>query len=212
MRAKKRLPDKAAWDRVHKQNYAGRVSDWSAWLATADELQFAAELIKPRVIAWWVAVNDWNASTARPRTFPALGCHSILMMLFAFVVENLCKGSLIRDGHVDTSPWTLGDSRLPKELNTHDLRRLVRKVGFTLDELEEELLARLTRAAVWRGRYPVAARYDEAIHTVCFDDGRKYSAAWFGENDVARVESLVSRLREHLRTNRSFTVARDAAP
>lgn len=199
---------------MHRSTYASNATDWTAWFATADELQFAAELLKPQVTEWWRGVVAWTECVARPRTvsFPALGCHSIFLMLFAFAIENLCKGALIRDRRVDASSWSLPDARLPKELKTHDLRFLARAADFAVDELEEDMLARLTRAGLWRGRYPVAVRYDESIHTVSMTDGRKFNARRFGESDVARVELLVARLRDHLGATRSFTVARDAAP
>ena len=132
------------------------------------------------------------------------------MLLMAFAIENLCKGALIRDGKVDASAWT-GD-RLPREINTHELRRLVRMVGMSVDEVDEYLLARLQRAAVWSGRYPVAAAYHPSIHTVHAEDGRKYNAASYGRADVERAAALIAKIRTHVRVRRRYTTSRDAVP
>lgn len=212
MPRKERSAEVSEWQNVHLTNYSGSVANYRSWFAAADELQFSAELLKPQVTGWWAGLAEWKEAKERPRQFPALGCHSIAMMLFAYVVENLCKGALIRDGRVNVSRGTVAAAGLPKELKTHNLRKLVRAIGMENSDLDQELLARMTRAAVWRGRYPAPVKYDETIHTLRLDNGNKHSAAWFGANDLERIESLVARIRGHLRADRSFTVARDAAP
>ncbi len=200
------------WRRFDAQQFSGRVLDWQRWFAAADELQFAAELIRPQVISWWIAVVAWRDTQVRPRAFPPLGCHSILMMLYAYVIENLCKGALIRDRRIDLSTTELPTPKLPPLLKGHGLRKLAGQVGMKCDDLEQELLARMERAAVWRGRYPAAIRYDESNDTVRLDSGKKHSTSWFAEKDIQRIETLIGRLRQHVEATRSFTVARDAAP
>jgi hypothetical protein len=212
MPSRKRPAEETEWERVHLQNYTSSVRGYRRWFDAADELQFAAELLKPQVRAWWSGVVEWRDSKERPRKFPALGCHSIMMMLFSFAIENLCKGALIRDGQVDVSSGAIINSGLPKELKSHNVRSLIRAVGLTCDDADQELLSRMSRAATWRGRYPAAAKYADAIHTLRLDNGKEYSAAWFGESDIDRIESLVGRVRSHLGAERSFTVARDAGP
>lgn len=200
------------WEYVHQTNYASSVANWRSWFAAADELQFSAELLKPQVVGWWAGLKAWQESKERPRKFPALGCHSIAMMLYAYVVENLCKGALIRDGLVDASGDAVIKNGLPKELHNHDLRYLVGAVGMTTSDLEQELLTRMTRASVWRGRYPAPVKYKVDLHVLRLDNGERHSASWFGATDLERIEALVARIREHIGAGRSYTVARDAAP
>ena len=194
------------------QNYVNAARNYRDWFRAADELQQAVDLLKPQVTGWWAGVVQWEKSKERPRPFPALGCHSIAMMLMAFVVENLCKGALIRNGLVDISPEQLAQSGLPSAIKTHRLRTLIKAVEMPTDDNEQELLSRMTRCSLWRGRYPVNVKYDEAIHSLMMDDGKKYSAAWFGEKDIERMDALVAKLRSHVGAERSFTVSRDAAP
>jgi hypothetical protein len=200
------------WEHVRLASYARSVGDWRGWFAAADELHFAAELIKPQVVNWWAGVEAWRKAKPRSRTFPPLGCHSILMMLYGYVVEGVCKGAMARGGQVDVTPATVASTGIPKELKTHSLRQLLRVVGLDCDSSEQELVQRMTRAVVWRGRYPAAVKYKESIHTLVLDDGKRHSATWFGANDVPRMEALITRLRLHVGIARSLTVARDAAP
>jgi hypothetical protein len=210
--ASDRSTDELMWQHVHLSNYARSVADWRSWFAAADELQFAADLLKPQVTRWWADLVAWQATKARPRKFPALGCHSILMMLVSYVVEDLCKGAMVRDRRIKLIPALIARDGLPKELKTHQLRQLVRAVELQCSDEEQELMSRMTRAAVWRGRYPAAVKYSESIHTLVLDGGKKHSAAWFSIKDVERMEGLVATVREHIGAERSFSVARDAAP
>jgi hypothetical protein len=213
MAKKKATSSDPKWEYVHIQNYARSVSNWRSWCDAADEMQYAAEVLKPHVLGWWAGVTEWSDRRGQGvRPFPFLGCHSIAMMLLAFVVENLCKGSLIRDGAVDVSVPSLVSGGIPGTLKTHKLRDLVRAVGLDATDGEQELLARMTRASVWRGRYPAPVRYDDSIHTLWLDTGAKHAAAWYGEKDIERIEAFIARLRAHLGIKRSYTVARDAAP
>lgn len=204
--------DAEEWRWVRLSNYVSAARRYRDWFGAADELQHAVDLLRPQVMGWWDGLREWEKAKERPRTFPALGCHSIAMMLMAFVVENLCKGALIRDGKVDLSTERLAKKGLPKTITTHNLRALVRTVGMPTDETEQELLSRMTRASRWRGRYPVPVEYSDENDSLVVDDGTKYSASWFGGNDMTRMDALVAKLREHVRAERSFTVARDAAP
>ncbi|HYV97614.1 MAG TPA: hypothetical protein VE967_09185 [Gemmatimonadaceae bacterium] len=131
-------------------------------------------------------------------------------MLVAFAIETLCKGALIRGNLVDAQDWD--GSGIPRELRSHDLTKLVRSVGMQIDEGEEYTLAQLGRAALWSGRYPFAATYHPAIHTVSLPGGRKFNAASYGEGDLSRAEALIAKLRKHLRVRRRYTTSRDAAP
>jgi hypothetical protein len=212
MAKKKAVSQDPKWEHVHLRNYANSVSNWRSWFDAADEMQFAAEILKPHVLAWWAGTVEWSERRGQLRKFPFLGCHSIAMMLLAYVVENLCKGRLIRDGLVDVSYDTLVHGGIPQVMKTHKLRDLVRAVGLDTTEEEQELLSRMTRASMWRGRYPAPVKYDDAIHTLSLDTGTKHSAAWYGADDLARIEAFVARVRDNLGIKRSYTVARDAAP
>lgn len=212
MPSKRVSTDELEWHHVHLSNYAASVTNCRNWFAAADELQFAVDLLRPQVTAWWEGIEAWQKAVPRPRLFPPLGCHSILMMLSAYVVEDLCKGAMVRDGRVDLTPAFVARDGIPKDLKGHQLRLLVRRVEMSATLEEQELLIRMTRAAVWRGRYPAAVKYSESVHTLRLNDGEKHSATWFAANDVARMDALIEKLRDHLGVERSFTVARDAAP
>lgn len=133
-------------------------------------------------------------------------------MLSAFILENLAKGGLIRTGQVQVSTGLEPDTQLPNALKTHGLPTLISSIEVAVDEAEEELLHRLARASIWRGRYPVAARYEAMHPPVTVASGKTYSATWFGEHDVDRIEALIDKVRVHVGAVRNQFGARDAAP
>ncbi|MEE9324700.1 MAG: hypothetical protein V3U90_04005, partial [Dehalococcoidia bacterium] len=59
---------------------------------------------------------------------------------------------------------------------------------------EEDLLARLSRNSVWAARYPVPTRPNGIRALQQFSDGRSYLTAYFGPNDVDRLQELLDRL------------------
>jgi len=91
-------PD-AEWIDVHLINYVNAATRSRDWFEAADELQIAVDLLKPQVERWWVDLIAWHKQKRgedppdEAVKFPSNGCHSITMMLMAFVVENLGGGS-----------------------------------------------------------------------------------------------------------------------
>lgn len=132
-----------------------------------------------------------------------------MMMLESYVVEDLCKGTIIRDGLVDIVSTDIAANGIPRVLKTHDLRALLKRIGVACGPPEQELAHRMMRAAVWRARYPAAVAYKEDIHTVVLDDGKRHSATWLAQNDLGRMDDLIDKVRKHVGAIRSFSVARD---
>jgi hypothetical protein len=69
-------------------------------------------------------------------------------LLLAYTIENLLKGLLIAQKKEHIS-----ESKLPKNLRSHDLWELYKMSG-AKTELQERTLRSLTYMSVWRGRYP----------------------------------------------------------
>ena len=73
---------------------------------------------------------------------------SSYMLLGGFAIENVVKGLIISR---QTAPLEL--RRLPREVRSHDLRKLFGTAEIELDMKEELLLEALHEAIVWKGRY-----------------------------------------------------------
>ena len=91
----------------------------------------------------------------------------------------------------------LNDGKIPGSLKTHNLQRLVSTTGYTLTEMDKELLSRLERAAVWYGRYPIPKCFRGRSETT-LPNGRQIFTSWVGRNDVQLIEQFLDRFREHV--------------
>lgn len=203
------MTDNVDWDSVYLANHSARLTRSSAWFESAIELVAAAEAIAPMVMAYWESMKTWQHD--KSRIFNEHAGHHAFLMLYAFACENYCKGYLgERLSFEERRALTTAQS-FPKRLQTHKLLRLAADVGFPLKGIEdEELLRRLTHAAVWAGRYPVSTQYDAAV-TETFSDGKAYSLSYYAANDVERVRDLSGRLRDHVGARSSYRVQRPGA-
>lgn len=132
----------------HSKNFRAAVLDPEAWKSSARALIQAAEVLEPKIDEFWQGVRtgrSWND-----------GGVAVYFMLCSFALENLLKARIVERRRSDLARALVPRSILPKVLKEHDLYKLTREAG--LDALaaeEESLLHRLTRSAVWYGRYPV---------------------------------------------------------
>lgn len=95
---------------------------------------------------------------------------SVHMILAGFAIENLCKGYL--------APRLSPEERervkagfLPKSLHHHRILKLVERTGIArtrlkLSKSEKNVVERIEKAVVWRGRYPSAPSH-EGIRPLC---------------------------------------------
>jgi hypothetical protein len=200
------MTDAIDWDAVYLRNHSSRLTRPTAWFESAIELVAAAEAIAPMVTAYWESMAVWQKD--KSQIFNEHSGHHAFLMLYAFACENYCKGYLSTQLSADERDKLANLGTFPKSLQTHNLVRLASDVGFNSAGIEdEELLRRLTHAAVWAGRYPVATQFDAAV-TEKFSDGRTYSLSYYAANDVNRVRDLAVRLRDHVGARSSYRVPR----
>ncbi len=132
----------------NSKQFPDTVLDPEAWKRSARALIEAATLLEPSVEKFWTDVNTgagWNDEGV-----------AIYFMLCSFALENLLKARLVEQQQSNIRKAFTCGSGLPRILKDHDLYRLTCKVGLNALAAEEEtLLHRLTRSAVWYGRYPV---------------------------------------------------------
>jgi hypothetical protein len=192
------------WDAVYLSNHAARFTRPQAWFESAIELAAAAEALSPLVIAWWDSLKAWQDD--KSEIFNEHSYHQIFLMLYAFAIENYCKGTLA--GRLDWSDRIALQSqgKFPKHMKTHDLFTLTNNIGFAPSLEDEELLRRLTHAAVWTGRYPVSTHF-EGTYKVKFSDGKHYHLSYIGRDDVERVRDLADRIRTLVGARVSYRIS-----
>lgn len=122
--------------------------DPEAWRNTAGALIEAAKLLEPKIDEFWQGVRtggSWDD-----------GGVAVCFMLYSFALENLLKAKIVEQRRSEFAATLAPGSSLPRVLKEHDLYKLAREAGLDALAVEEEaLLHRLTRSAVWYGRYPV---------------------------------------------------------
>jgi hypothetical protein len=190
-----KAPD-AQWDHVFKSNYATACFWDINWLYVADDLLECATMLEPRVREVFQRMRAHTKD--RSVRLISQGVLSVHFMLVSYAIENLFKGARVRRSSGRYRNDFEATESFPDELRKHDLVRLARLTGFTLDLGREDLLRRLTRSAVWHGRYPAPLDYHEVSGSEIFEDGKPYSVSYFGGNDVDRLKTLIQDIRAEL--------------
>lgn len=185
------------WDDVYKRNYESTAFWEVHWLNSANSLLAAAKEIEPKVLEMWENYQAHTQDSAIP--LKADYYQGPYFMLVGYAIENLLKAAIVRKKALDfKQKFRLNQNYFPSELKDHKLVVLAGKADFTFSLEEEDLLRRLTRHAIWAGRYPVPLQYNKTALSEIFSNGRKYSIGWFGESDIKRLNALVARIGESL--------------
>jgi hypothetical protein len=79
-------------------------------------------------------------------------------LLLGFAAENYLKAALVFQNRETIEREVQVGAKVPPRLLTHDLRRLVQDVGFSLTEDEIPVLDAMRVRVEWSGRYPVPVR------------------------------------------------------
>jgi hypothetical protein len=197
--AKKKVkrPANTEWDPVWKAGYRTNLLSIETWIRMADSLRDAARLLEPRVTEIWESLRHWNET----KDLTNLKSDELLLvhlMLMAFAVENLLKAELVRKFYDMLREQFDSSGELPPLLKSHRLVTLATTAGLSIDPEEEDLLRRLTRAAIWAGRYPLPIEFGELSGGERFSDGNVRSISYIGGKDVDRLEKLFTRIRARL--------------
>ena len=125
-------------------------------------------------------------------------------MLLAYAAENLLKAAAVACNGPRYRAEFRAKLKFPKELRNHDLVKLAQFVQLSFSMEEEDLLRRLTRSAVWFGRYPVPLEYAHMSGDQIFSDNNEYLVSWFGGNDIERLNEFLLSLPKRLRLKQSY--------
>ena len=190
-------PDTPNWDAVYKSNFAAKAFWEVHWIEKARDLYESAKKLEPAIDAVW---DSYERAAELPLS-PVEPDHFIgtYFMLMSFAVENLLKAAAVSRNRFEYKRKFLLDNSFPSELKEHDLVRLAKLVDLALSSCEEDLLRRLTRSAVWFGRYPVPLKYGHVSGIQKYSDDHDYSVSWFGRDDGQAIRSFVDGLPMRLK-------------
>lgn len=184
------------WDSVYRSNYLATAFSEVHWIAKARDLYESARKLEPAMEKVW----DSYRARAKNLSSPLEPDHfnGPYFMLMAFAVENLLKAAAVSRNSFKYKESFSPKSQFPKELKTHYLFELGQALNLNVTRDEEDLLRRLTRSAIWFGRYPAPLEYSETSGTGVFSDGKEYQVSWFGREDVNKLRIFINGLPARL--------------
>lgn len=188
--------DKVDWDDVYKRNYESTAFWDIQWIYCANALLISAREIEPKVCELW---DNYHAHI-EDKTIPLKADYyqGTYFMLIAYAVENLFKAAIVREKSWHFRHEFQINQKFPTDLKSHKLVKLAEKAGFNYSSEEEDLLRRLTRHAIWAGRYPIPLHYKKSAVSEKFSNGSNHHVSWFGESDIERLNALIVRIKERL--------------
>lgn len=184
--------DEVDWDRVHRRNFAS-AAFWDVhWIRKARDLYETARSLEPHIAQVW---ESYRARVkGEPGALEADHYQGSYFMLLAFATENLLKAAAVaKNGHRYRIEFR-ADPKFPQELKKHNLVKLAKFVELVFTHEEEDLLRRLTRSAIWYGRYPVPLAYKHMSANERFSNENEYTVSWFGGNDINRLNVFINSL------------------
>jgi hypothetical protein len=177
----------------YTDEFIRRTLDYTSWIEKAEHLLEAANLLEPRIEKLRTEVQNGGFITEHYFT--------TYFMLASYAVENLLKALYIKLNADSVKRALEEKKRLPKEIVGHDLNQLAQKLRVINREWgEEALLRKLSRCAVWYGRYPIpieASQLDYSYKSESED--LHFFFLQYGSDDVKEIQGFISRVRSMLR-------------
>lgn len=184
--------------------YIEALLDLRSWVEKADKLFEASKLLEPQMRAFWdVVLTDakegrYNKGGESPN-IPPVDLHGPYFILVSYALENLFKAIIIRDRNDEIRSQFVQTGRLPSLIKGHDLVKLSKEASITMDISEEDILARLSRQARWKSRYPVPVELSDMQNILRYSDGKGYFTDYFKPGDIDQLDAIAKRLKDHLK-------------
>lgn len=184
------------WDSIHRSNYVATAFWEVHWIAKARDLYESARKLEPAMEKVWDSYRAKAKNLSRP--LEPDHYNGPYFMLIAFAVENLLKAAAVSRNSFKYRENFRLNGNFPSELKKHDLLKLGQSLNLSVTREEEDLLRRLTRGAIWFGRYPAPLKYSEMSGIERFSDGKEYQVSWFGREDVNKLRIFINGLPARL--------------
>lgn len=181
-----------AHEKERHEDFSNRLLDKHTWFLAAADLLRTAELVAPEVEAWWRTLQKRNHGSKE--ISPERRVQRVYFMLVGHAAENLCKAALVARLSAAERVVVERGGKLPADLKSHRLLRLVRAIGFPCGDDELFLLPRLEMCSVWFGRYPVPVEARRLFRQE-IPDGTATNTGYFWSGDTRGVREFVERLK-----------------
>jgi hypothetical protein len=182
--------------------YAEFATDVDEWFFTAEDLLAAADALEPKIEEYWAIDHERNRLRETSGKLLVFSYQpdprGIYFMLTAYAVENLCKGLLIKKNLSTMQSAADLKGSLPRDVISHNLLVLLRRIGFDLNPEDSELAFRLERSAVWSARYPVPIGAEHRTLQMRTAEGEEVVPTWHKKDDVEVVKNFVTRVYQFI--------------
>lgn len=169
-------------NRIKRRSFENRKDSPIEWLYTAWTLKRAAEEID----TFSIQGRSLSSHKAKGGDAGLLLLRPVYRLLMGLSFENLLKGIIIAHGKA-----TEYEGKLDRSLKTHNINKLLDKLGANkcpLSEEEKNILKEFTEDIVWTGRYPIPK--DEDSHQIVIG---------YSSKKHPQELKLWERLSEHLK-------------
>ncbi len=191
-------------DENTKQEFVGRyaklVCNADIWVSTARRLLASADLIAAEVIRRWEDMDFRKPDDQKFKIqdeFAPIDFQAVYMMLIGFALENLFKAYFIRKNRDSINQSIKGSGKIPKVIKKHDLRKLAELCEISLTDDMANLLDRITKHSIWRGRYHFPLDFETFYHLSPKNDIPS-SGIGYRSDDVQVIMATVESIAESL--------------
>ena len=178
-----------------ESEYKEKTLDYELWIAKAEELLEVARFLEPEIEKMWAEMRGGGFLKEHYIT--------TYFMLGSYALENLLKALYIKTNYQKIEAELKESCELPKSIKNHDLWKLAKELDVVEREWgEETLLKKLSRSAVWFGRYPTPPKpkdlkrfYDSEYENITIP----FSS--YMNTDLEEIKAIISRIKSKLNQN-----------
>lgn len=182
------------------RRYAKLVCNADIWVSTARRLLASAELIGGEAIRRWEDMDFRKPDDQKFKIqdqFTPIDFQAVYLMLSGFALENLFKAYFIRKNRDSTNQSIKESGEIPGVIKNHDLRKLAQLCEMSLTDEMANLLDRITKHSIWRGRYHFPLDFETFYHLSPKNDIPS-SGIGYSSDDVEVITTTVQSIAESL--------------
>lgn len=171
--------------------YKSDLLNHEKWHKKGLDLLETAKQIEPKIKEYW------DKESKRKELSHFLDSY---LMICSFAIENLLKGIIVFRNKQKIEEEITKTFKLPKLMQEHDLTKLCENLKIDLIyQNQKDLLIRLSRAAIWQGRYPIPLFSNKLpIENIKSFGVRPSSGKIIGicsQSDIKDIHDLISEIK-----------------
>ena len=178
-----------------ESEYKEKILDYKQWIDKAEELLEVAGFLEPKIEKMWAEMREGGFIKEHYIT--------TYFMLSSYALENLLKALYIKTNYQKIEAELKESCELPKSIKGHDLWKLAKELDVVQREWgEETLLKKLSRSAVWFGRYPTPPQPKDLkrFHDSEYENTPIPFSSYMN-TDLEEIRAIISRIKSKINQN-----------